>query len=124
MIARTWTARATADGAVEYLDKVRAEELPHFRSVPGYRGCRFMTRETSGGGGRVVRRIQIAKCVEAMQSSNLRVRTGGIDDEFPELNREVGKRLRLCLGRFAAQAAGFRGDQTGMRCSPSACTAC
>ena len=41
------------------MDKVRAEELPHFWSVPGYRGCRFMTRETtadatSGGGGGAV----------------------------------------------------------------------
>ena len=51
MIARTWTARATADGVIAYMDKVRADELPHFRSVPGYRGCRFMTRAAPGSGG-------------------------------------------------------------------------
>ncbi len=48
MIARTWTARATPEGAVAYLKKVREMELPHFRSVPGYRGCRFMQRDDDG----------------------------------------------------------------------------
>ena len=48
MIARTWTARATPQGAAEYMDKVRAEELPHFQTVPGYLGCRFMQREEDG----------------------------------------------------------------------------
>jgi heme-degrading monooxygenase HmoA len=48
MIARTWSARATAAGASRYVDYFRAHVLPELTAIAGYQGADVLTRERSG----------------------------------------------------------------------------
>jgi heme-degrading monooxygenase HmoA len=48
MIARTWSARATAAGASRYVDYFRAHVLPELAAIAGYKGANVLTRERSG----------------------------------------------------------------------------
>ncbi len=44
MIARVWTARATAANAPSYAEHLRAEVIPSLRQVGGYQGAKLLQR--------------------------------------------------------------------------------
>lgn len=49
MIVRSWSARATADGAKKYLSHFRRKVLPQLQRIRGYRGALLLCRgETEG----------------------------------------------------------------------------
>ena len=48
MIARVWSARATAAGAARYADYFRAHVVPELAAIGGYKGATVLTRERSG----------------------------------------------------------------------------
>ena len=45
MIARTWTARATAAAAPRYVDYFNASVVPELRAIDGYEGAQVLVRE-------------------------------------------------------------------------------
>ncbi|HEY2908229.1 MAG TPA: hypothetical protein VGJ29_20155 [Vicinamibacterales bacterium] len=48
MIARMWSARATAAGLSCYVDYFRAHVLPELTAIAGYKGASVLTRERPG----------------------------------------------------------------------------
>jgi heme-degrading monooxygenase HmoA len=48
MIARMWSARASAAGASRYVDYFRARVLPELTAIAGYQGADVLTRNLSG----------------------------------------------------------------------------
>jgi heme-degrading monooxygenase HmoA len=44
MIVRTWSARATADGAKRYISYFRRKVSPQLRRIRGYRGALLLRR--------------------------------------------------------------------------------
>jgi heme-degrading monooxygenase HmoA len=49
MIARQWSARATADNAARYAQYFRATLTPHLRGLAGYRGATVLERDAETG---------------------------------------------------------------------------
>ena len=45
MILRRWSARATGDGAQQYIRHFHQEVLPHLQQVGGYQGALLLRRE-------------------------------------------------------------------------------
>lgn len=45
MIARIWTARATAAAAPRYVDYFNASVVPELRAIDGYEGAKVLVRE-------------------------------------------------------------------------------
>jgi hypothetical protein len=51
MIARSWRATATPDGARRYEEHFHTAVLPELRAVPGFRMAYLMRRADGDGGG-------------------------------------------------------------------------
>ena len=51
MIARVWTARASAANARRYAEHLRDAVLPVVQNVPGYAGATLLERRASGASG-------------------------------------------------------------------------
>jgi heme-degrading monooxygenase HmoA len=49
VIARFWSARATRDGALAYVEHLKSHVLPTVRSVDGYAGTMLLEREATDG---------------------------------------------------------------------------
>jgi|SRR5712691_1276312 len=49
MIVRTWSARATADGAKKYISHFRRKVSPQLQRIRGYQGVLLLRREKNEG---------------------------------------------------------------------------
>jgi heme-degrading monooxygenase HmoA len=54
MIARSWRATATLDGARWYEEHFRTTVLPGLRAIPGFRMAHLMRRHSDGDSGDMV----------------------------------------------------------------------
>jgi heme-degrading monooxygenase HmoA len=59
MIARSWRATATPDGARRYEEHLHTAVLPELRAVPGFRMAYLMRRADGDGGGDSEGTVQI-----------------------------------------------------------------
>jgi hypothetical protein len=97
MIARSWRARATAEGAKAYVSFFEAKVAPRLRAAAGHRGALVLTRADEGG--------EVAITVLTFWQSDEAV-AGGAGD--PVGRAMVEPEARAALASFDEDAAHYR----------------
>ena len=66
LLVRSWSARATADGAAAYRRHFETDVLPSLAAIPGQRGALLLARST--GAGRELEVLSFWESMEAMRA--------------------------------------------------------